>query len=516
MKCIVFLIGIILGVSVVRSQTVQIKTFPEIEYQTMDGFGASDAWRCQFVGKDWPSEKKEAIADLLFSQKTDEHGNPRGIGLSIWRFYISSGTSEQGEKSGIENVWRRGECFQNPDGSYDWNKQAGQQWFLEAAKKRGVERFLAFPNAAPTHMSLNNKGFASKGNGHFNVAPEKLPDYARFLTDVVQHFEKEGIHFDYLSPFNEPQWEWDGGNQEGTPANNEELYSFIKLLSAELDRQNLTTKLVIGEAGTIQHLTKTVKNDHRDNQIAFFFNPKSPNYVGNLSHVANIISGHSYFTVWPLETQVKTRIALDSAIQANNPKLGFWQSEYCILEKNDEIKQGGTRDLGMPTALFVARIIHNDLTICNAKSWQWWTAITKADYKDGLIYLDDGSQETSGRMGFRVESLKSDGQFRDSKLLWALGNYSRFIRPGMVRIKCELSEPQSIKDGLLVSAWKDPKTKALVYVMVNLGNKNSIVDLGNKSVVKSFTTSMTNNLSYSKTRSDQIVIPSKSIVTITL
>jgi len=142
MKCIVFLIGIILGVSVVRSQTVQIKTFPEIEYQTMDGFGASDAWRCQFVGKDWPSEKKEAIADLLFSQKTDEHGNPRGIGLSIWRFYISSGTSEQGEKSGIENVWRRGECFQNPDGSYDWNKQAGQQWFLEAAKKRGVERFL--------------------------------------------------------------------------------------------------------------------------------------------------------------------------------------------------------------------------------------------------------------------------------------------------------------------------------------------------------------------------------------
>jgi hypothetical protein len=28
----------------------------------------------------------------------------------------------------------------------------------------------------------------------------------------------EGIEFDYISPFNEPQWDWENGNQEGTPA----------------------------------------------------------------------------------------------------------------------------------------------------------------------------------------------------------------------------------------------------------------------------------------------------------
>ncbi|MCK5704086.1 MAG: glycoside hydrolase, partial [Cyclobacteriaceae bacterium] len=54
----------------------------------------------------------------------------------------------------------------------------------------------------------------------------------------------------------------------------------------------------------------------------------------------------------------------------------------CILQKNDEIKGGSKRDLGMPTALYVARIIHNDMVITNATSWQWWTAITQADYKD--------------------------------------------------------------------------------------------------------------------------------------
>ena len=30
---------------------LEVKALPEVEYQTIDGFGASDAWRAQFVGK---------------------------------------------------------------------------------------------------------------------------------------------------------------------------------------------------------------------------------------------------------------------------------------------------------------------------------------------------------------------------------------------------------------------------------------------------------------------------------
>jgi hypothetical protein len=37
--------------------TIQVVTSPEVEYQVIDGFGASDAWRAQFVGKNWPIEK---------------------------------------------------------------------------------------------------------------------------------------------------------------------------------------------------------------------------------------------------------------------------------------------------------------------------------------------------------------------------------------------------------------------------------------------------------------------------
>ena len=137
---------------------------PTVEYQTIAHFGASDAWRMQFVGKNWPLEKREHIADLLFSKELDENGNPKGIGLSLWRFYIGSGSAHQGDSSDIQNEWRRGECFLKPDGTYDWTRQEGQQWFLEAAKKRGVEKYLAFTLTAPVHYSINGKAYSIKGD----------------------------------------------------------------------------------------------------------------------------------------------------------------------------------------------------------------------------------------------------------------------------------------------------------------------------------------------------------------
>ena len=47
-------------------------------YQEIDNFSASDAWRCAFIGKNWPQEKKEKIADLLFKREFDEKGQTAG------------------------------------------------------------------------------------------------------------------------------------------------------------------------------------------------------------------------------------------------------------------------------------------------------------------------------------------------------------------------------------------------------------------------------------------------------
>ena len=130
---------------------------PGKTFQSIDHFGASDAWACQFVGN-WPDAKKNAIADLLFSQDLLANGQPKGIGLSLWRFNIGAGTAEQGSGSGIGDEWRRAESFLNENGTYNWNKQAGQVWFLNAAKARGVNEFLAFPNSPPVNSNFSEAG----------------------------------------------------------------------------------------------------------------------------------------------------------------------------------------------------------------------------------------------------------------------------------------------------------------------------------------------------------------------
>jgi len=498
---------------------LQVKTRPDIEYQTMDGFGGSDAWRAQFVGKNWPLAKRNKVADLLFSQALDSQGNPKGIGLSLWRFYLSGGTTEQGDASEIGNPWRRGECFLNADGSYDWSKHKGQRWFLRAAKKRGVEKLLAFTNSPPVHYTRNSRGFAPKGVIHLNLKPGRMDDYARYMAEVMEHFHKEGIVFDYLSPINEPQWNWDGSGQEGTPALNEEIHALVCYLSHELASRGLHTRIIIGEAGTIGHAcipmdSLGMKSDGRDDQARFFFNEASPFYIGDLPNVEKTISAHSYHSVWPLRRQVENRRLVHTKLKQANPDLGYWMSEYCILQRNGEIGSGGRRDLSMKTALYVARIMHNDLTLSQAKSWQWWTSITQCDYKDGLVYLDDGSQGGTGRMGGHVESLQHDGEVRDSKLLWVLGNYSRFIRPGMVRIACELSEEQSIEDGLLVSAYKDVKQGHVVTVFTNLSEQERQVDIGVDEQVKTYTTNKYNNLTLSWQSLSKVRIPERAVVTV--
>ncbi|HEC41226.1 MAG TPA: hypothetical protein ENI20_00165 [Bacteroides sp.] len=528
MKTLIFLILCQLSaVCIAEDNLVTVIIDEQIRYQTIVGFGASDAWRIQFTGAYWPEEKTEKIADLLFSQNIDPDGNPLGIGLSIWRFYLGAGTSEMGESSGIVNEWRRAECFLDADGNYDWSKHSGQQRFLRTAKERGVSKFLAFTIAPPVFWSKNGMGHSIKDDMGMNIKPAHLEDYAAYLAEVMEHFGDEGLEFNYLSPFNEPQWSWHKNSQEGTSAQNEDLYRFIKYLSAELNERKLHTQLVIGEAATIRHLTDTVDNDSRDNQVEVFFNPSSAMYIGDLPNISNTISGHSYFTVWPIEDQVETRQKLAAKIQQTDPDLAYWQTEYCILEKNDEIKGGRKRDLGMPTALFVARIIHNDLCIANAASWQWWTALSQFDYKDGLIHLDDGkSNGVRDPRSELNESLKYDGYVRDTKLLWALGNYSRFIRPGMIRVQAEIEGSGTLVEQskeLMVSAFKDTLSGPLVLVIVNQTTtdrqvklKSRIMNEAASSIAEMYVTSNISNLKKSIVNLDELIIPARSISTIIL
>ncbi|MDW7691937.1 glycoside hydrolase [Flammeovirgaceae bacterium SG7u.111] len=470
-------------------------------YQTIDNFGASDAWACQFVGQ-WPDQKREKIADLLFSKELDGEGSPKGIGLSLWRFNIGAGSAEQGSESGIGDEWRRAESFLELDGTYNWDRQKGQVWFANAAKERGVGKLLLFPNSPHVNFTKNGKAYSSDGKS--NLAADKYPDFAEYLANVVQGLENKGLTVDYVSPINEPQWDWSKGNQEGCPYWNNEIADFVKVLNKEFEEKAISAKIDIAEAGQIDYLYEQGNRPGRSNQITDFFDESSENYVGDLSHVGNVISGHSYFTTSPNTKSVEKRAALANSVRSV-PKLKFWMSEYCILGGNDGEINGNGRDLGIDPALYVAKVIHNDLVVANATAWQWWLAVSPYNYKDGLVYVD---------------YQKEDGEVYESKILWALGNFSRFVRPGFNRIDIAQSSGHP-NENLLCSGYKSPDTGELTIVLVNSDSKAFSINLElDKQAVaasKAYLTSKDKDLEQvGLVDASSIELPPRSVMTIVL
>jgi len=417
---------------------------PSVKFQTIDNFGASDCWGAQYVGK-WPSSKTNMMADWLFSMDTTENGQPLGIGLSAWRFNIGAGSASQGEESGISDPWRRSECFLMSNGSYNWNRQSGQQWFLNAAKEHGVEQFIGFSNSAPVYFTKNGKAYGDEADKE-NISVNKLSEFTDFLVDVIKGIkDNTGIELTHISPVNEPQWDWISGSQEGCYMTNDTYGQLVEMLDQKMtEAVDLNTKILISEAGNFSYLYG--EGNTVGNQIEYFFGENNSVSAPNL---AKIIAGHSYHSTTPDSKLINTREQVwNKASTVDGLKV--WSSEYCPLGNGDLQALGWSnwhKDLGMDVALYVARIIYHDMVFAQASAWQWWLSISPYDYPDGLIY---------------VSKSNTNGTFQDSKLMWALGNYSRFVRPGAERIKAEYTH-----DDLYVTAFANDVDQNTTIVVIN-------------------------------------------------
>ncbi|MES2827174.1 MAG: glycoside hydrolase [Bacteroidota bacterium] len=434
--------------------------------QTIENFGSSGCWFSEGIGKYWPKEKKDKIADLLFSKKFDRNGKPEGIGLSAWRFNIGAGTMEQGDSSGIRDFRKRSDSFLNPDGTYDWTKQVGQRFFLQKAKDYGVETLIGFSNSPPVQFTKNGLGFKTEKDYKSNLKDDSYPAYAKFLATVVKKFDQMGLHFSYLSPVNEPQWDWSHkykeASQEGSPWRNEEIYHIAKELNAALESDKLTTKILLTEAGQLTYLYGD--SGPTSHQIQTFFDPKSAMFVGNFKQVPKLIAGHSYFSEANNDMLKSVRTKLAAAVKSHG--IHYWQSEYSMLADGFRENSKAPRS-AMDCALFLSKVIHADLTIGNATAWQFWNA-----YEPGRANINTRYY----LIALQPNPDFKDGEFVVTKNLWALGHYSRFIRPGMTRVNARTDNSD-----LLLSAFVD-KSNKIVIVATNYGTRaiNTKFDLGNK------------------------------------
>jgi hypothetical protein len=359
-------------------------------------------------------------------------------------------------------------------------------------------------------MRLTRNGLSNLGSDKTsttNLKPGAEQAYARYITDILQHFrdnpdQRERIEFDHVLPVNEPQWDWQNG-QEGSRVSNDDLKRIYAALARQLKQAGLKTKILGPESGNIPDMysfdasaREKWRADYGDYLRLICGDPEVSAGFGG------ILSYHSYWSDRVPDQLVPHRRQLALAL-AHFPGWKLWQSEYCIMERG--------RDLGMDSALRVARLIDCDLAIANAAAWQWWLAVSNGDYKDGLIYTDykrPGDPET----------------LFESKILWALGNFSRFIRPGMQRIELRANTPEDV-NGVLGSAWLNPANGGIVIVFVNMKPQSQRVQIAFANIGRSastapmftpYTTSAQDNLVQGPPvdASKELVLPLRSVVTL--
>ena len=509
-----FLLSLLcLSVGLNAQETTVYVIDKDIKYQEIDNFSASDAWRMDFVGKNWPREKKEHIADLLFKHEFDKDGNPIGMALTNWRVNIGAGSYENRGNNEVTSTWNRTECFLLPDGRYDFTKQAGQQWFMNAARERGVNDFLFFTNSAPYFMTRTGSTL-SGDNVCVNLQKDKFDDFARFLVSCVQHFTEGGYNIKYVSPLNEPNVEWHTNSwQEGTFATKADIYRMVAELDKAISESGANTKIVIPEMGEMKMLFE-VDADERipDDIIRSMFYDDGAYSVMQFKNLYNCLAAHDYWTAYPPSLLVDIRAQVRDSIAGNGRDTKFWASEYCILEKNEEITMPPSPVKSINLGLYVARLIHTNLAVANASAWQWWTAVSlNEDVPIQLLPLEASSGE----------SVKYDGRVVTTKMFWATANYSFFVRPGMRRVDVRSLDkevsPLEAATSLMLSSYTDDAQVVTVVVNYADVDKNISLECDNARKGKMYVTSIDKDLQYiGKRRLKSLTIPARSIVTVVI
>ena len=121
-----------------------------------------------------------------------------------------------------------------------------------------------------------------------------------------------------------------------------------------------------------------------------------------------------------------------------------------------------------------------------------------------------------------LAATKSDGIIYRSKMLWAVGNFSRFVRPGMKRVSAAADTYSNAEDAaknVMISAYKDEANKQVVIVAINMTTASQNMNLSGVNFVpgsvKAYMTSGSKDLNVS-TLSDisKIAVDGKTIITL--
>ena len=373
--------------------------------QTIDGFGASASFHQARNLQTFPKKAQAKVLDLLFSTQS-------GAGLSITRNIVGDGgVIEDG------SLW--GKPFNGPtpsiepsQGVWNWKGDEEQVWFMREAARRGCTRHLSTAWSPPAWMKDN----ASVIHGG-RVKPEFYRAYAEYLSAYVRGYKHHhGIDIYAVSPTNEPDI-----NQKYSSClwSGEELRTLVRdHIAPVFARDRVRAKLLLGE------------HSH------WIEDPFAPSLADPIAVArVDIVAAHAYTDINKGYETIAYRTGdFPLARAAGKP---IWQTEVACFDANDT---------SIDEALYWARLLHTHLVENRVSAWFYWWAVAYGARRGSLIDLD-------------LEKKR----YSTAKRLFAIGQYSRFVRPGFQRVTSQ-SQPLP---GVCLAAFRDPRSQRCVAVVVN-------------------------------------------------
>ncbi len=449
----------------------ETKTFQEFE-----GFGTSGCWWAQMINS-------ESDADMLAKALYDDES---GLGLQIYRYNIGGGEADNPDSRITNEAKRRTESFyvKNPEtGEYgfDFSKDANARRVLDKALEYGAEGIILFCNSP--HFSMTLSGHASGGftDGVSNLPRENYQEFVDYLLTIADWFVSQGYPIIGISPVNEPNWGWGGEwvGQEGCHYTAKETADLLSLFAREMVSKNVPYKLMGPELGDL--------SSNYYSYQALLLNNK------DFLKVADSLDAHSYWN----DHNIMKKWRIGAFFEARYPDLKFNMTEWCELPCSTDAPS-------IESAMYMANIIAEDLTLLNAVTWQSWVAVAGPAFVDGKNITD----------GLICE-YDNFTRFETCKRYYAFKHFSSFIKPGALRI--ELADNKGFYSKITSAAFKDGD-KIIMVLVNNEGADASIALSGKYSSMQIFTSDSAINCAetFSGDFKNNITLAKDSISTIIL
>jgi hypothetical protein len=212
--------------------------------QAFRGWGMSLAWEANdlYGGGRQPAQIKDpAIQSQYMDLLYGDPATRLTLGFNIARYNIAGGDDPTHQHMRADAQM---EGFQSgPDAAFDWTRDAPQRRMLQEAKKRGANIFEAASYSPPYWMTFSGCSSGAKVGHQDNLRPDMYGSFVNYLATVARHFrDVEGIRFESLEPFNEPDGGWAaGGRQEDNGASYSSQNALTPMLASRLKRDGMDT-----------------------------------------------------------------------------------------------------------------------------------------------------------------------------------------------------------------------------------------------------------------------------------